>query len=151
MECIACPISWKRFSIIPGVSNVGEPLLHWGKLSIMTTTGSWYSPFSCSLPPRIVKWQSYIFLKNDTNTLTQPLSIRNIRYFGMLTYESNTSTICKRHKLLIIIALSKILISEIYQNWCWSTFIDLTKQNKAFCSTQSSTYFLISFLVYLYF
>ena len=23
MECMACPISWKRFSIMPGVSRVG--------------------------------------------------------------------------------------------------------------------------------
>lgn len=55
IECIACPISWKRFSIMPGLSSVGAFLVEGGRLSIRTTTGSWYSPFSLSLPPRTVK------------------------------------------------------------------------------------------------
>ena len=41
IECMACPISWKRFSIIPGVNSVGRFLEEWGRFSMRTTTGSW--------------------------------------------------------------------------------------------------------------
>jgi hypothetical protein len=45
---------------MPRESSVGELLPAGdGKLSCKTTTGNWYSPSSCSRPPRIVKWQSW--------------------------------------------------------------------------------------------
>ena len=41
MECMACPISWKRLSMVPPPSSVGDIQLGGFRFSIRTTTGFW--------------------------------------------------------------------------------------------------------------
>ena len=51
MECIACPISWNRFSTIPWLRRVGLSPLGGGKLQLIQMMGRWYEPSSSCLPP----------------------------------------------------------------------------------------------------